>query len=80
VIEHFKRNMLGIIERALVFLNLKNFIFFGNSILNFITLLTVYNLNDSYFIDKNCSKFQIMKLFNAQRGLIFLNLKNFIFW
>ena len=56
-VQNFNGTTLAVTQREFAFLKLKTLIFWQHSF-NFCTLFIVYNLNYSYFIYKNYSKFQ----------------------
>jgi len=77
-VKNFNRTTLGNTQRGLVYLKLKIFIL--TFFFVFFIILTVYNLNNSYFIILIVQNFYRTTLDVTQRELLVLNLKIFIFW
>jgi len=78
-VKNFNRTTLAVIERELEFLNLNIFICLVTLFSVFFTLFTIYNLNDSYFIYRNFSTFQIKHVSKYSRAIVVLKFKKFHF-
>jgi len=78
-VQNFNRTTLAVTQNKFVFCNLQNFHLLENVFLFFFTLFIIYNLNDTFVIYQNCSTFQTKQVGNTHRGLVFSNLKIFMF-
>jgi len=76
-VQNFNRTTLVVTQRELLFVNLQIFTFFVKHFYFVFTLFTVYTLNDSYVIYRNCSTFQKKQVGQYSEGICVLKFENF---